>query len=183
MSCHGRSGLASVVLGSVANEVARKAEIPTLLLRPTLASNYDARSTQPFTVLVPLDGLPLAEQVLEPAAQIAHALHGQLRLLRVLPMPTGQVLLDRDRIAAAEAYLTPLCERFVAAGVPAHQTLAFGDPGTAIIQDAQKGKCDVIALATHGRTGVDRFFMGSVAGWLLEHARLPLLIVRPHAPA
>jgi nucleotide-binding universal stress UspA family protein len=183
MSSHGRSGLASVVLGSVANEVARKSAIPTLILRPMLPSTYDARPTQPFTVLVPLDGSPLAEQVLVPAARIARALHGQLRFLQVLLMPTGQIMVDRDRMAAAEAYLTPLCERFAAEGVPTQQSLAFGDPGTAITQDAQKGKCDLIALATHGRTGVERFFMGSVAGWLLEHARLPLLIVHPHETA
>jgi nucleotide-binding universal stress UspA family protein len=129
---------------------------------------------------VPLDGTPLAEQVIPAAAMVARALHGRLRLLRVLPTPTGDVGEDRAQLSAAETYLEPLCRRFAQNGLSGEWSCAFGDPAFQITQQALEGKCDLIALTTHGRSGVERFFMGSVTAWLLDHVPTPVLILRPH---
>jgi len=177
----GRGGIARALLGSTAAELARTATIPTLIFRPNAPPAHDARPTQPFTVLVPLDGSPLAEKVIPVAALVTHALGGRLRLLHVLPTPSGHGAEDRAHMVAAEAYLEPLCQRFAQDGLTGECSFAFGDPALQISEQALEGKCDLVALATHGRSGVERFFVGSVTAWLLDHVPTPLLVVRPPA--
>jgi nucleotide-binding universal stress UspA family protein len=179
ISSNGRGGIAKALLGSTAADVARRANLPTLILRPTAPPAHDARPTQPFTILVPLDGTPLAEQVLPTAALVARALKGRLRLLHILPTPRGYGDADRQVRTAAEAYLEPLRQRFAHDDLTVECSFAFGDPAMQISEQAQEGKCDLVALATHGRSGVERFFVGSVATWLLDHIPSPLLIIRP----
>jgi nucleotide-binding universal stress UspA family protein len=203
MCSHGYTGFKRWMLGSVADKIARHAPVPILILRegaplPAIAAR------KPVRALVALDGSPLSEAVFEPVAYLvaglAHATshQGELRLLRVVDLPFGsgtlksQTYVDsktRDEaVKAAQDYLGTLSARLGAGGLAnlniAVTTAVVSDPDVAeaIIKQAdsvESGPVDVVALATHGRGGMQHFVMGSVTERVLHHSTLPLLIVRP----
>ena len=208
MCSHGDTGLKRWVLGSVAQKVARYSPVPVLVLREgerltPASSQGGARSVQ---VLVPLDGSSLAEAALTPAAQLSAALsapaHGALHLVRVLRLPSMYEYGQDDSLAEAKkqamlqahAYLGAV-EQQVREGSLA--SLQLQVKSTAVVDtdvaDALIGMAevsedmeaiegfkasDVIAMATHGRSGLERWVMGSVTERALGAMKLPLLIVR-----
>lgn len=209
MCSHGETGFKRWMLGSVAQKVARHSAVPVLVLREG-DTTLHALATRPMRMMVPLDGSDLAETALEPAAQLCAALsaptQGELHLARVLRPPAVQennqpvVVTDTSNqvMADARAYLSSVEQRFQR-GDLAHLNLqvtasfAFGtDVAEVLIEMAEDGEyleddeevdgCDVIAMATHGRSGVERWTMGSVSERILGATRLPLLIVRPDKP-
>jgi nucleotide-binding universal stress UspA family protein len=156
---------------------------------------------QPVRALVAVDGSPLSEAVLEPAAYLAAALaeatsqQGALHLLRVVDLPTtgGKFKSDAHIDTGTkelvthedEEYLDTLVHR-ISVGDLAHLDLAItrsveADPdiAEAIVKKAEQDKFDFIAIATHGRGGVQKWALGSVAGRVLHATKLPLLIMRP----
>lgn len=144
-------------------------------------------------ILVPLDGSELAERALPVAQRLAGALRRPLLLLRVIAvtnwayLPPGAVfppetyehlLHDEDR--AADQYLREAAER--AGGVAQIRTLR-GDPASAIIDVARERPGTLIVMASHGRTGLARFVMGSVADRVVTYGRVPTLLVHPFGDA
>lgn len=203
MCSHGYTGFKRWMLGSVADKIARHAPVPVLILRED-ASVPALSSQQPVRALVALDGSPLSEAVFEPVTYLVAGLayassqRGELRLLRVVDLPfTGgrlksQVHIDRgtreEAVRAAQNYLELLTLRLGMGGLSdldiAVTTAVESDPDVAeaIIRQAEStdgGRIDLIAMATHGRGGMQHFVMGSVTERVLHHAKLPLLIVRP----
>jgi len=200
MCSHGYTGVKRWILGSVADHITRHITVPVLILRegaPLLA----ATSTQPLRALVALDGSPLSEAVFEPVAYLvaglAHATsqQGELRLLRVVDLPftsgklKSQAYVDsktRDEaVKAAQDYLDTLTTRLEVGGLAdldiSVKTAVESDPDVAeaIIKQTGSGPVDLVAMATHGRGGMQHFVMGSVTERVLHHSKLPLLIVRP----
>jgi nucleotide-binding universal stress UspA family protein len=203
MCSHGYTGFKRWMLGSVADKVARHATVPLLILREGAALPATAPD-QPVRALVALDGSPLSEAVFDPVAYLVAGLaettshRGQLHLLRVIDLPYGSGKLrsqtfinnyTRDEaVKAAQDYLTSLTARLEEAGLASLDitvtTTVESDPevAEAIISQAESaaGKpVDVIAMATHGRGGMQHFVMGSVTERVLHHSKLPMLIVRP----
>ena len=135
------------------------------------------------TLLVPLDGSALAEAALPRAAEMARATGARLILLRAVqahtfpgadPIP-AQVNAVRD----AEAYLTEVAERMGVLGVrEIKRSVWYGPAAAAIVEAAQFNHADLIVMTTHGRTGVGRLVMGSVAESVLRGTTAPILIVR-----
>lgn len=179
MTSHGRTGLAQLALGSVAAAVVRDSAIPTLIVR-----DADAMFIQetPARILVPLDGTPFAETVLGPASQLAHGWQAEIRLLRVVPTATADSAHDREQIAAAFQYLETIKQRLESEGIATHISVRMGVPQDKILEAAQQEQhpCEVVALATHGRTGFAQMEAGSVAASLVQHLHRPVLIVHPH---
>lgn len=205
MCSHGYSGVRRWVLGSVADRVARYAPVPVCILREG-ASLPAMAADRPVRALVALDGSPFSEEVFEPVAYLVAGLaydtshRGELRLLRVIDLPftsgmlRSQTYIDTEtrELARKEAreYLEKLVTRLQEAGlaglnITASTTLESDpDVAEAVIKTAETGEggpCDLIAMATHGRSGVQHFVMGSVAERVLHHTKLPMLIVRPQA--
>ena len=189
--------------GSVARHLVRQSVIPLLLLREG-GSFKEQSISHPFRVLVALDGTSSAEAVLPAAAQLSASLSkplsGLLHLVRVVQPrrtrndPTVLSSTDKRDLARASDYLDET-ERCLHQGILAPfdvrttSSLALGsDFAGTLAQVAQQELCtsdvavnpgcDAIALATHGRSGLARWFQGSVTEQLLERTRLPLLIVR-----
>jgi nucleotide-binding universal stress UspA family protein len=81
--------------------------------------------------------------------------------------------------AEAEAELAPMVERLCEGHVAARAVVVFGRAAEAIVEFAEKEGVDLIALSTHGRSGVSRWFFGSVAEKVLRATHLPLFLVRP----
>jgi nucleotide-binding universal stress UspA family protein len=191
MSTHGRSGFGRGLFGSVADDVLRRASVPVMLVPPNCAPSWPESGAS--RILVPLDGSPFAEQALEPATALAVLLNANIVLLRVVPWPPAvaaasgvDTALPRQReqqIAEAQAYLVDVA-RPVEKSIPVVRIrAAAGAPALVIADAAQEERADFIAMATHGRTGLARVVMGSVATSTLRHARVPVLFVRPHTHA
>ena len=197
---HGYTGFKRWALGSIADKVTRHSPIPVFVLReggplPATAEH------QPVQALVAVDGSSLSEAVLEPAAYLAKALaeaisqRVALHLLRVVDLPTGGGKFKSDAYIDTglkeqvkhedEEYLHTLVHR-LNTGDLAHLDLAItssveADPDVAeaIVKKAEQDTFDFIAIATHGRGGVQRWALGSVAARVLHATKLPLLIMRP----
>ena len=201
MCSHGYTGFKRWALGSVADKVTRHSPIPVFVLReggplPATAEH------KPVRALVAVDGSSLSEAVFEPAAYLAAALaeatsqQGALHLLRVVDLPVsgGKFKSDahidtglKEQVKHEdEEYLATLEHRLGENGDLAHLDLAItssieADPdiAEAIVKKAEQDAFDFIAIATHGRGGVQKWAMGSVAGRVLHATTLPLLIMRP----
>ena len=181
MSTHGRSGLNRLFLGSVAETVLRATKKPVLMLRT------QGRSAMFKRVLVPLDGSMLAEDVLPLLTQIAGPLDLELTLLRVL-VPIPPVVVEGSRyvtvedtaasVDAAFRYLAPIAAALEATGVRVTTEVRSGEPVTEILDAAKKTHADLIAMTTHGRTGLGRLIFGSVAEAVLRQSNVPVFLVR-----
>jgi nucleotide-binding universal stress UspA family protein len=207
---HGRSGPTRWALGSVAEKVARHAPIPVLVLRKPHDVFLGQRTGtgHQLRALVALDGSSFAEAALAPAAQMILALvapePGALHLVQVVrpsaniedrPYEQDTLLESADRLqeqALREAhdYLRAVAER-VRTGDLAGRKLQVTwsvavaeDVAATLVQLAEEREDTVlIALASHGRGGLQRWALGSVAERVLESTRIALLIVRPSRAA
>jgi nucleotide-binding universal stress UspA family protein len=193
MATHGRSGLGRWLYGSVAEEVLRRAGVPVFLVPAACSYAWPVDPTMPASkprrrlrVLVPLDGSSLGEAALSPAGQLASSIDGGVLLLRVVELPTypygpayAAFIFDPEpEIAEAERYLDHVAGE-LRQGQTVASITAVGQPATAIATVAREQSADVIAMATHGRTGLARITLGSVTVAVLQQAALPLLLVRP----
>ena len=144
-------------------------------------------------ILVPLDGSPLAECVLPHVEAIARGCGVRnvtfLRIVEPFYMTDGgdvsgfsMDMFDRvnaEKQAAAEKYLRELVARTSYDGVNVEWQAYIGRPADEIIEFCRKNSVDLIAIATHGRSGVSRWVWGSVADRVLRSACAPVLMVRP----
>jgi nucleotide-binding universal stress UspA family protein len=179
MTSHGRTGLARAALGSITESVARQSSIPTLITRLDMSLCAEEPTTRPFTILVPLDGSLPSESSLPAAINMAHLLHAVIRLIHVLPSQSGNVERDRNTMRIAEAYLDGIKLRLQAESLTVECTYAWGDPTMEIVKKAQK-PCDMIAIATHGRAGIEQWVAGSVTAALIHQTHHPILVIHPH---
>ena len=143
---------------------------------------------KPERILVPLDGSLLAEGAIQTAAGLARESGAALVLLRAAEAHTlpgadptdAQVAVVRE----AEEYLTAVAARLGEEGVKGVETSVwYGPPATAIIEAARLQKVDLIVMTTHGRSGLGRLILGSVAESVLRGTTTPILLLRaPGAP-
>ncbi|HET7640419.1 MAG TPA: universal stress protein, partial [Ktedonobacteraceae bacterium] len=206
MTSHGRTGFTRWALGSVAHRVVHHSPVPVLVLRDDAPLPVDRPidADHPLRALVPLDGSPLAETALEPAAYLIAALASpsinSLHLAQVVKLPStthdeefvakvGKEILDN-----AKTYLAAVKDRLDETLKERKLSITWSvaiesDVADALIGMAEhvaEGKeakglhdCDLIAMSTHGRGGWERWTMGSVTERVLNGARLPVLVVRP----
>lgn len=195
-------------LGNVAQKVIRRSGAPILILHEVdeMLSHQSPAEQRPMRVLVALDGSVLAKTVLEPAAMLATALSapekGELHLVQILSpseATSSEEASSRARqraISAAQMDLhqtaQTLQENMARKGacVVATSVVVHADIAETLICTAEAGlpatekeegrrACDVLALTTHGQSGIQRWVLGSIAEYLLDGTRLPLLVVRP----
>lgn len=207
MTSHGRSGILRWMLGSVAEHVVRHATVPVFLLHAGDAEgaiSLPAAGT-PVRALVALDGSPLAEAALAPAAELARTLAGsgrvELRLVHVVrPMPESEdeltfapvdyAALHKRVIDDAKKSLEACVERLKTgdlaryAAAVSWEVLEGPDVALSLMEaatslDAPEERATFVAIATHGRGGLRRWALGSIAERVVEHTRLPILLVRP----
>jgi nucleotide-binding universal stress UspA family protein len=140
-------------------------------------------------ILVPLDGSGRAEAILPHVEELAKRYDAQVILLQVveaLPLHTepegvaralGQQELERHTEQAL-SYLVAVQEKFRAKDIDARTVIYYGPVVQAIIRAAECECADLIAMASHGRTGMSQVFYGSVAAGVLHRVDRPLLLVR-----
>ena len=137
--------------------------------------------------LVPLDGSALAESIIPFLLRIAGPLDMSIRLLRVLE-PVSTAIGDgirpslipgpEARTREAEEYLATTAASLQARGVQVSWEVRRGRPDEEIVQAARQGGADLIAMSTHGRSGLGRLLFGSVAEQVLRHADVPVFLMR-----
>ncbi len=141
------------------------------------------------TILVPLDGSPRAERVLPHVEGLAQLCSATVIFLQVVEWNTDfkdqhGVLLEKSfelvkqREKEAQDYLNAWKGEFREKGITAHSRVEHGPVVKAIIRVAEREGADIIAMASHGRSGISRVFYGSVAAGVLQHVDRPLLLVR-----
>jgi nucleotide-binding universal stress UspA family protein len=200
MTTHGRGPISRAWFGSVADDLMRRLIFPVLLVRPE-AHAADVTAEVPLKrLLIALDGSPLSEQILAPAGELAWVFQAECTLVRVLPpLVRGQgdvvdvalsqldtelleklkALHQQDRDAAVKYLETKAAE--LRGRVPKVQArLVDNDqPAAALLQEATTIAADLLAMATHGRGGIPRLFLGSIADKVTRGAHCSILVFRP----
>ena len=189
---HGRSGASRIFLGSVASKLVRDAECPILVVR---IRETPSEETPEFDrVLVPLDGSAFSEEGLSQAIEV----FGEgltLHLLRIVEIPTipaagmadGGLALNYGLVEeymdatreSADEYIRTMIERLSAEGHTVTGDVREGLVADEIQKAASEHNAGAIAMATHGRGGLSRIFLGSVAERVLHESERPLLLTRP----
>jgi nucleotide-binding universal stress UspA family protein len=192
MATHDRSGPNRWLHGSVAEEVVSHAGVPVLLVRATGGMRPIERLGVPRPeLIVPLDGSSLAEAAVPLARGLAKALGGHIVLVGVIPTP-GQLVAeqggaigtyvgsDHARLESeAKEYLEAILRSLKASGLSADATVRQGKPAAEIGEVAREHGAAAVVMATHGRTGLVRALLGSVAGEVLHLGTSPVILVRP----
>ena len=187
MATHGRSGIQRWLLGSVADKVLHGATNHVLLIRAT-DQGKSAGEAGLKTVVVPLDGSPLAEQVLPHVADLAKRLGLQIILTRAYALPSAvapdaygtytEELINQLETETRE-YLAGKVEGLKEKGLENITTVPdFGYGAEEIIKLARQTPDNFIAMCSHGRSGIRRWVLGSVTERVVQHSGDPVLIIR-----
>jgi nucleotide-binding universal stress UspA family protein len=190
MATHGRSGLNRWMLGSVAEKVLRGCENPLLLVRASEALDVEEKAVIK-SVIVPLDGSELAERALPAVAALAKTMNLEVILFRAYNVPysvyggtEGYSAIDFEEISAglkeeAVAYLEKKEQEMKNQGIAKVSYIAKEGIGAdEIIALGRATPDNLIAMCSHGRSGVRRWVLGSVTETVVRHCGDPVLVVR-----
>ena len=180
MSTHGRGGRDRLRFGSVAESVVRRAPVPVLLVRGIAAWARDGIGR----ILVPLDGSDASEAVLPIVACLAGPFDFAVQLLHVVEAtqslpgaPAGATGVHDPETEAA--YLARMAASLEARGLRVGTTVRAGLPADVIPAVTAEANCGLVAMSTHGRSGLGRLFLGSVAERVLRSVSVPMLLWKP----
>ncbi len=185
MSMHDYTRAERWLYGSVTAGVMPFAPCPLLVVHS---------AENPQHILLPLDRSRFAEQIIDPTLALARAFDAKITLLTVEKAGLHhneemEAMIAKSDEGLAERYRVDFYERSreylraVAARYPDLEldiAVTYGSPARRIIEAAELFDCDLIAMSTHGRTGLERWRFGSVASKVLHHAPVNLLVRRPH---
>lgn len=139
-------------------------------------------------ILVPLDGSTLAEAVLPYVQDLAKFTKAEIVLLRVAVNPAMEYSFTdpsiashiiRDMEAETKTYLDAVCNRVEQEGIKTSYLIREGSVAESILEVADAMEADMIAMSTHGRSGLKRWVMGSIADRVVRHSPIPVLLIRP----
>lgn len=192
MATHGRSGINRFLLGSIAEKVLRVATSPILLVRASEGVSNDGEATL-NSVIVPLDGSELAETVLTNVRELARDLGLEVILLRAYKVPANIYAAPEEYYPVqyeeiktelrddAKTYLDKKVEELKRFGIGKVSSVTpEGLAADQIMALGRKLPDNLIAMCTHGRTGVGRWVLGSVTETVVRHSGDPVLVVRPN---
>lgn len=189
MMSHGRSGIMPWAMGSTANKVIQRSQTPVLLVRAS-AQSSKRRPVQVFKkILLPLDGSPMGEAALPYVKAIMQALDCEVILLDVVEVVQHiHTIGGPDHFTYSEQqieqmktettkYLEKVREQFVKGKT--RIILRTGDPAQEIIKLSTEENVNMVAMSSHGKSGITAWVMGSVSNKVLQAGKTPLLLVRP----
>jgi nucleotide-binding universal stress UspA family protein len=181
MGTHGRTGVQRYLLGSVTEKVVRLSDVPVL----TAKSEGDGEVTCPYTeILVPTDGSEGAEAAVDPAVDIAHTYNARLHTLSVIDtmamgvdVRSGAILEALEE--SARSAVKTVEEQAAQASVSAVETeIEHGSPYRGIRSYVEEHDIDLVVMGTHGRSGIERYLLGSVAEKTVRTSPVPVMTVR-----
>jgi nucleotide-binding universal stress UspA family protein len=185
LCAHGEGGLRDIVAGSIAQQVLANGKVPVLLIHPE----------EPFkgfsNLMIALDGDPDHDQALDMAGELAEQFGSTLRLIRIVPtfatlegeqaalgtmLPvTTSAYLDMMEEEAAE-YLQRKLDAWCGKGINCEAEVQRGEPAQEVVKSAINSNANVIILGTHGKSGLNAFWSGSVAPKIVAKTKIPVLL-------
>jgi len=193
MTTHGRGAFGRFWLGSVADRLMRTASTPIFMVHGSREPVDLDREVALEKMLAPLDGSPFAEQILKPAMDLAEVFGSRCELFQVfqdlmaldyyppfLP-PEAFDAMPREQLKLEAAqYLERMAAPFRAQGKQVETKVGEAiSPVEGILEEARNGKASWIALASHGRSGLLKLMLGSVADKVIRGATIPVFVYRP----
>jgi nucleotide-binding universal stress UspA family protein len=185
MSSLGRSGLGRMLLGSVASRVIQATHVPVFIARASSEPRAEFGKQKITNIAIPLDGSRLAEQALDQAYRIFQN-DVRYTLIRIVePVTPGQTYssetianYERQAREIAEDYLADISETLRTQGATVSADVRITQPAGGITRVADEFGAELIAMTTHGRSGMGRFLLGSVAERVLHNGDRPVMIIR-----
>lgn len=181
MTTHGRGGLSRLLLGSVAENLVRQAPAPVLLVRGQPSWSRGGITK----ILVPLDGSELSAEILPVVERLAGPLDLSIALLHVVEPLSRSAMAEAAplveeviafRQSDAEGYLAKVADSLKTKGLRIRHSVRVGTVVDMIQEYAREEGSGLIAMTTHGRTGLGRLFFGSVAERVLRASPVPVLL-------
>ena len=189
MTSHGGSGIMPWTMGSTANKIIQKCQVPILMVRATHAI-LKRRPVKVFkTILLPLDGSPFGEAALQLTKTIASAVGSKIILLFIVETVQHiHTIGGPDHFAyseqqielmkkAALKYMEGAKEQF--GDRPVQIIVRTGDPAHEIIKVSKEENVSLVAMSSHGKSGMTRWMLGSISEKVLHAGKTPILLVRP----
>lgn len=177
MASHGRGGLGRWLLGSVATKVLRGLTVPVLLLTGEYLQGDQFLAPKVKTILVALDGSEPAERALAHAAKWAKEFEARLVLYQAVPqvstLDTAYLEANRQHLVEAEEYLLKLTRNLSG---EVERIVRGTTTSLGIVDQALEVGADLIALGSHGKSGLSRWMLGSVTEQVLQKAPCPVLV-------
>jgi nucleotide-binding universal stress UspA family protein len=189
MSSRGSSGEGPWFLGSIAAKVLRATSKPVLLIRAPADSAALEQKRLVKKILVPLDGSRIGEIAIPHTEELAIALDAEVELFQVLEFPivvSGRFVEDefqanpekmRKGRASGIAYLDDVGKTLKERGIKISSSVTAGSPAEEIMRCAEEESIDLIAMSTHGRSGIGRWAFGSVTDKVIHTGDTPVLLV------
>ncbi len=197
MATHGRGAVSRAWLGSVADAFVRRGERPVLLVRPHEEEAGDPVDSEAevHRVLVPLDGSEPAEAALRHAESVGALFGAEYVLVRAVApplsksrpyladsLPADDAEVVRARTEEAEQYVAEVARDMNERGRDVETRVTVSaQPARAILAEADQVGCDLIVMATHGRSGLPRALLGSTTDKVVRGASIPVLVHRREA--
>ncbi len=200
MSTHGRGAMGRFWLGSVADDLVHDLPRPVILVHPGEGQPDLKRDPDLRTIILPLDGTPLAERIISPAVQLGKMFESTFVLIRTVRpvlrpsyLPEGGTIAGLAHTAVekieeaqlrlqaeAQTYLDRMADSLRKEHVRVlTRVLIEEEPAVGILREAQLRKAGLIAMETHGRRGLSRLVAGSVADKVVRAGDGPVLLHRP----
>jgi nucleotide-binding universal stress UspA family protein len=194
LSTHGRTGVSHWPLGSITNKVVQRSHIPVFLVRSSQPAKTPADKELRNTLLT-LDGSHFSEAIIPYVEKLAKVMDSEVVILRVVEpakLPQLAAYADREKYEKefidklrkeAKRYLDQKKTALARKGIKVNSALLEGKADEAILQYAEDKSVNLIALTTHGFSGITKWAYGSVASRIIEASSKPTLLVRPPLPA
>lgn len=184
MGTHGRRGVQRMLLGSVTEEVVRKANCPVLTVRTDVEETFAQTIRQ---ILVPVDFSEASMLAVRHAAELTQTYGARLDLLHVIeqvvyPSAYGvdPAYLPTQKVRARVENILGKVARKTAGSENVQVSANVGYAPTAILDYIEDHDVDLVVTATHGRTGLDRILLGSVAERVIRRSPKPVFVVKPN---
>lgn len=193
LASHGRGGLSRAWLGSVTDAFVRHSSRPVMVVRPPEDEVEGGAPADGIRrILIAVDGSAHAEKIIPPAKNAGVLFGSSFHLVRVVPFPrvlTSSYIphaaeVNRERVAEGEeearAYLEQMTGKFVEEGLETTSAAVVAPQAArGILAEAAAAECGLIAMATHGRGGLHRTFLGSTTDKVLRATDRTVLLLRP----
>jgi nucleotide-binding universal stress UspA family protein len=183
IATHGRTGIARLRLGSVADKVVRDTGCPVLVIGPNV--KIDLAAYAPRRIMVPLDGSELAEQALPVVSWLAAALDTEIDIVRTVmlpPMAADASAYPTDILSsledAARTYVAQKAKELAGRMVEAY--VRVGSTGERLLEHLEERPAELVVMASHGRSGFVRAALGSITDRVL-HGPAPVLVLKPES--
>jgi len=187
LSTHGRSGIRAWDIGNVANKVIHAAKVPIWLVPSELREEIIYDKLPKRTTVVPLNGSKLAEAVIPHVINIAKQRGAETEVILVyVENPTksvytmDEVKRQQEETTKMKEYLDGIVKQIVDEGIWARSEILVGDPAPALINWVKENPAQLIAMATHGHSGLSLMIFGSVTENILHLVKkTPIFLVKP----